>query len=132
MNAKALVSVAAIFALSLALGFAVRVALLAQGYDSSGSFRFEQEASAYLPWIVLAHLFIAVGFVWLYLYARGDEPFLAQGVRFGAGVAVLMTIPTGLMYYAAQPMPGMIIVQQIVYDTIGVIVMGVVVAWLNR
>jgi hypothetical protein len=132
MNRKALVSVAATFVLSMSLGFAVHGMLLAQGYDATGLFRGKQEAVAYFPWMILAHLLVAVGFVWIYLHGREDKPFLAQGVRFGAAVAVLMTIPTYLIHYAVQPMPGTIVVQQIVYDTVGVIVMGVVVAWLNR
>jgi hypothetical protein len=132
MNKKFIVSVVVMFVLSMLLGFVVHGVLLVQGYTATGLFRPEPEQMGYMPWMLLAHVFIAVGFVWIYLQGRDDKPFLAQGVRFGAAVAVLMTIPTYLIYYAVQPMPGMIVVQQIVYDTIGVIVMGVVVAWLNR
>ena len=43
-----------------------------------------------------------------------------------------MTIPMYLIYYAVQPWPGAVVVKQIVYDVIGVLVMGVVVAAINR
>jgi hypothetical protein len=75
---------------------------------------------------------MAIGFVWIYRQGREDKPFLAQGVRYGIAIAVLMTIPIYLIYYAVQPMPGMLVAKQIAFDTIGVILMGIVVAWLNR
>jgi len=57
---------------------------------------------------------------------------LGQGVRFGLAVALLMTIPIYLIYYAVQPMPEALVAKQIVFDTIGVILMGIAVAYLNR
>jgi len=45
---------------------------------------------------------------------------------------VLMIIPMYLFYYAVQPMPSATVFKQIVFDTIGVILMGIVVAWLNK
>jgi hypothetical protein len=47
-------------------------------------------------------------------------------------MAVLRTIPTYLIYYTVQPMPGAMVVKQIVFDSIGVVLMGIVVAWLNK
>jgi hypothetical protein len=47
-------------------------------------------------------------------------------------VAVLMTIPMYLIYYAVQPWPGAVVVKQIVFDVIGVLAMGVVVALINQ
>ncbi len=35
-----------------------------------------------------------------------DKPFLGQGLRFGIAIAILMTIPVYLIYYAVQPWPG--------------------------
>jgi hypothetical protein len=55
-----------------------------------------------------------------------------QGVRFGLAVAVLTTIPKYLIYFAVQPMPGNIVVKQIVFDTIAMVIMGVACAWINQ
>jgi hypothetical protein len=41
-------------------------------------------------------------------------------------------VPTYLIYYAVQPMPGEMVAKQVVFDSIGVIVLGLVVAWLYR
>ena len=43
-----------------------------------------------------------------------------------------MTIPTYIIYYAVQPLPGAMVVKQIVFDTVAVVVLGVIVALLNR
>jgi hypothetical protein len=57
---------------------------------------------------------------------------LGQGLRFGLAVAVLMTIPMYLIYYAVQPTPGALAVKQIMFDTIATVLMGIAVAYLNR
>jgi hypothetical protein len=133
LNKRFLISVVVIFVLSMAFGFLVHGLLLSQQYAKlPGLFRKEQDAVNYFPFMLLAHLFIAAGFVWIYLNGRESKPFLPQGVRFGVAVAVLMTIPMYLIYYAVQPMPGALVFKQIVFEAVGVIVMGIVVAWLNR
>ena len=55
-----------------------------------------------------------------------------QGIRYGMAVAVLMVLPMYLIYYAVQPMPGMLVAKQIVLDTFNFVVMGIVIAWLNK
>ncbi len=133
MSKKFVISVIVIFIMSMAIGFLVHGLLLAQGYAQlPGLFRQPPDAANYFPYMLLAHVFIAFGFVWIYIKGKEDKPFLTQGVCYGAAIAVLMTIPMYLIYYAVQPMPEALVFKQIVFDTIGVIVMGIVVAWLNR
>ena len=56
--------------------------------------------------MLIAHALIACGFVWIYRMGReADKPWIAQGLRFGAAIIVLTTIPTYLIYFAVQPMP---------------------------
>jgi hypothetical protein len=45
---------------------------------------------------------------------------------------VLAVIPTYLIYYAVQPMPGALVAKQIVYELIAMVIMGIVVAWINQ
>ena len=45
---------------------------------------------------------------------------------------MLTTIPTYLIYLAVQPMPEALVVKQIIFDTIAMMAMGVVVAWINK
>jgi hypothetical protein len=134
MDKRFWLSVLALFVLSLGLGFVVHVWLLGPEYAKlAGLFRPPAEQQAYSVWMLLAHALIAVGFTWVYRKGlEAGKPFLGQGLRFGLAIAVLMVIPTYLIYYAVQPLPGALVRWQIVCDVIGVLIMGVVAAWINR
>ena len=133
MTKKFLLSVVVVFVVAMAIGWVVHGLLLGQDYAKlSGLFRPQQEQASLFWYIVLAHVLFAVAFVWIYVKGKEDRPFLMQGIRYGVALAVLVTIPIYLTYYAVQPLPGALVVKQIVFDTIGVIVLGVVVAWLNK
>jgi hypothetical protein len=82
--------------------------------------------------MILAHVILAGAFVWV--YARGVEPkpWLAQGVRFGIAIALLTIVPTYIIYFVVQPMPGNVVIKQIVFDGALMIILGAIVAWLYR
>jgi hypothetical protein len=133
MNRKALISVVAIFVLSMLFGFVVHGVLLKPDYLALGPmFRPDAEQAAYMTWMLLAHVSLAFAFVWVYLKGREATPFLGQGVRYGVAITLLWIVPMYLIYYSVQPMPGMLVVKQIVYEGICTVILGIVVAWLNR
>lgn len=133
MNRKFWISVVVMFVVSMLLGFAVHGGLLAGDYARLPNLmRSQESAGAMFGWMLLAHVFIAVGFTWVYVRGREDKPWLAQGIRFGIAVAVLATIPTYLIYYAVMPFPSDLVAQQVVFDTLAMILMGIAVAWVNR
>jgi len=115
-------------------GFIVHGLLLGGDYLKLPQlFRAHDDAQGYFVWMAIAHVLLAAAFVWI--YERGlspSRPWMGQGVRFGIAVALLTVVPTYLIYYAVQPMPGGVVVKQIVFDGIGVVVLGLVVAWLYR
>ena len=130
---KLAVSAAAMAVMSLLLGYVVHVLLLGADYASMTSlFRTHDDQGGHLPAMLVAHALIGIGFAWIYLKGREDKPWLSQGVRFGLAVAVLSTIPGYFIYYAVQPIPGAVVAKQIVFDTIAVLLMGIVCAWINR
>jgi hypothetical protein len=47
-------------------------------------------------------------------------------------VALLTVVPTYLIYYVVQPIPVTTVVKQILYDTILVVLLGILVASLIR
>ena len=120
--------------LFLMSGFVVHGVLLHNDYAQLPNLlRPEAEARGYFMWMLLADALMGFGFTWIYLKGReAGRPALGQGLRFGIAIAVLMTIPMYLIYYAVQPWPGTVVVKQIVYDVISVLVMGVVVALINQ
>ena len=113
--------------------FIVHGVLLRSDYmQLTNLFRVEGEQQKYFPLMFLAHVILSGAFVWI--YARGVEakPWLPQGVRFGVAVALLTTVPTYMIYFVVQPMPGMVVIKQIVFDGILMVILGTIVAWLYR
>ena len=133
MTKKFWISVVVMFVMSMALGFLVHGALLGSEYAKLPNlFRQGADAESHFVVMLLAHVFMAVGFTWIYLRGHENKPFVAQGLRYGLAIAVLTTIPTYLIYLAVQPMPEALVVKQIIFDTIAMMAMGVVVAWINK
>jgi hypothetical protein len=133
MNKTFLIAWGIVFVAWMAGSFVVHGLLLHADYEKvSQLFRPEAEAQKYFPLMILAHVIMAGALTWI--YARGVEakPWLGQGLRFGAAVALLTVVPWYIIYYVVQPMPGMHVVKQIVFDGILVLVLGAVVAFVYR
>jgi hypothetical protein len=134
MNRNFVISVVVLFVVSMALGFVVHGVLLGEDYAKlQGIFRTPEDSERHFLAMLAAHAFIAIGFTWIYRQGRDpSRPALGQGVRFGLAVAVLTTIPTYLIYYAVTPMPSDVVAKQIVFDVVAMVIMGIVVALVNR
>lgn len=134
MNGKFAVSVVVMFVVAMALGFLVHGFLLHGDYARLPNLmRPEAEAQGLFGFMILANVFTAAGFVWIYVKGReAGKSWVAQGFKFGIAVAILMTIPTYLIYYTVMPFPSDLVAQQIVFDSFAVVLMGLVVAWLYR
>lgn len=119
---------------SLLLGFVIHGQLLHSDYASLPNlFRPEAEAGRYFPYMLLAHFLIGGGMTWMYRRSPpANRTVLRPGVSFGVALAVLVSVPMYLIYFAVQPMPGNIVAKQIVLDVLGVVLLGILVALLNR
>jgi hypothetical protein len=133
MDKKFLVSWVVVFIAWMVGSFIVHGTLLHDDYKQlSNVFRTEAEAQRHFPVMLLAHVILAGAFVWIYSRGVENRPRLAQGVRFGLAVALLTAVPTYLIYYVVQPMPGSTVVKQIVFDGILIVLLGILVASLYR
>jgi hypothetical protein len=133
MNKKFIVAWIILFVVWFIGSFIVHGVLLHPDYlQLTNLFRTEGDQQKYFPLMLLAHVFLSAAFVWI--YARGVEakPWMTQGVRFGIAVALLTTVPTYMIYFVVQPMPGNVVVKQIVFDGVLMVILGVVVSWLYR
>lgn len=133
MNKKFIVAWVVVFVAWFIGSFIVHGVLLHPDYvQLTNLFRTEGDAQKYFPLMLLAHVLLSGAFVWI--YARGVEakPWMAQGVRFGIAVALLTTVPTYIIYFVVQPMPGNVVVKQIVFDSVLMVILGMIVAWLYR
>jgi hypothetical protein len=134
MNKKFIIAWIVIFVAWFIGSFVVHGLLLSADYTQLGGtlFRTPADSQKYFPLMILAHVMLAGAFAWI--YARGVEPkpWLGQGVRFGIAVAFLTTIPTYTIYFVVQPMPADTVVKQILFDSVLMVILGVIAGWLYR
>jgi hypothetical protein len=134
MSKKFIIAWVVIFVAWMAGSFVVHGTLLHGDYAKLPNLmRPEAEQQQFLPWMILAHVFLSGAFVWI--YARGVEAgkaWTSQGVRYGIAVAFLTVVPTYMIYYCVQPTPGMLVIKQMAFDGILIVILGVIVAWLHR
>lgn len=133
MNKKFFIAWAVIFVAWMIGSFVVHGALLSADYAQLPNlFRPEADAQQHFPLMILAHIILGGAFVWIYSRGVESKPWLAQGLRFGLAVALLTIVPTYTIYYVVQPLPGIMVIKQIVFDGVLLLVLGVLVGFLYR
>jgi hypothetical protein len=133
VNKKFLIAWLVMFIAYMAGGFIVHAVLLHEDYlGLPNLFRSDEESAPYFYLMIIAHVTMAGAFTWIYARGVENRPWLGQGLRFGLAVALLCTVPLYMIYYVVQPMPGMLTVKQIAFDTIMTLALGAIVAFLYR
>jgi hypothetical protein len=133
VDKKFLISWVVLFVVWMAGSFVVHGVLLNADYMALRNlFRSPEDSQTFFPLMIIAHVFLSGALVWIYSRGVEAKPWLAQGVRFGLAVAFLTVIPTYMIYYVVQPMPGVTVVKQLIFDGVLVVLLGVVVAFLYR
>jgi hypothetical protein len=94
--------------------------------------RPEAEQQGMMQWMLLAHIIMAGAFVWIYSRGTENKPWLEQGIRYGVAIALLAAVPVYMIYYVVQPSPGMLAVKQSLFDSALIVVLGIIVAFLNK
>ena len=120
---------------ALLLDALVHGVLLHGDYDAlvgRGLMRAPGDAQHYLPYMLAAHLLIGYGLTWLYRQGIDrTRPNLGQGLRFGAAIAAVATVPGYLIYYAVQPLPASLVHKQLVFGVAEMLLLGLLLAWLQ-
>lgn len=133
MNKTFFLSWLVIFVLWMMGSFVIHGMLLHGDYTALPQlFRSEEDSAQYFHWMLLAHVMLAGAFSWIYRQGIRRHGWLGQGIRFGIAIALMGVVPTYTIYYAVQPMPGAIVIKQIVFDGGLVVLLGVAVAFLHR
>ena len=133
MNKKFALAWLVVFAVWMIGSFVVHGVLLHADYSRLPNlFRPEADARQYFPFMILAHVLMSGAFVWIYSRGVEAKPWLGQGIRYGCVIALLTVVPGYTIYYVVQPMPGMHVVKQIVFDGALLLILGAVVAYLYR
>ena len=132
MTRKCIISAVVMFVMAWGLSFVVHGLLLGPDYYATQGMRPPEEAQKIIYWLILAQAIFGVAFAWVYMQGKSDRPWVAQGVRFGIAMACLTVIPTYLIYHVVTPIAFIVAIKQIALDTIRLLLMGVVLAWINR
>lgn len=120
---------------AMLLDLLVHGVLLMPDYEAlvaNGVMRGAEDVAHYMPYMLGAHLMIGYGLTWLYRKGvEASRPAIGQGLRFGAAVALMSTLPGYLVYYAVQPLPAMLVYKQMLLGTLAILLLGVLLAWLD-
>ena len=134
MNKQCLLSIVVLFIASMTFDFCIHGVLLNSDYASQPALmRAEADAQRHMPAMLVAHLLIAVGVTAIYRRGReAGKDWLGQGVRFGLWFALAACVPGFLIYYAVQPMGLTLALKQIIFGSIGSVLLGMVAAAMNK
>lgn len=95
-------------------------------------YRTAEEQEKLFPFMLLAHVMLAGGFVWIYRRGREAKPWIGQGIRFGILIALFAVVPTYLIYFSVQSMSSDLMIRQIIGDGLLTVVLGIVVAYIYK
>jgi hypothetical protein len=133
MNKRLLISIVVMFVMLMVLGFLVHGLILRPEYAKLPNiFRDDTDSMRKMGFLILGQFIAACAFAWIYQRGKEAKPFLAQGIRYGIAIAAVMIVSKFLIYYAVTRMPYMLVLKQIVLDSIGAVLMGIVVAKINE
>ncbi len=132
MNIKKLIpTIVVVFIAANVFAFLIHAVLLKADYlPIAGYYRpMGQEKMLFL---VLAYLSFAIGSVWVYAKGVENKSWLGQGIRFGIAMWLILAIPSFCIAYAVQPVPGMVVAKQVLFEGIDKILLGIITAALYR
>lgn len=133
MNKKFVIAWLATFVVWMGGSFVIHGLALAAGYADLGAmYRSPEDSAAYMPFLLGAHVILSGAFVAIYTRGLEAKEWLGQGLRYGALIALLTAVPWYTIYYAVQPLPGMLVVKQIVFDAVLCLLLGATVAFVYR
>lgn len=133
MNKKYFIAWIVIFVVWMTGSFLLHGLWLGSTYEAmTNVYRPAAEQEKLMPFMLLAHVMLAGGFVWIYQRGRENIAWLPQGIRFGVIIALFASIPSYMIYYTVQSMESSLAVKQIVGEGALLLLLGALVAFLYR
>ena len=128
---RLVLTIIVVFIVANLTGFFIHGIWLKQDYLPVASM-YRPDSEIKVVFLVIAYLAFSIGAVWLYAHGVEDKPRLAQGVRFGIALWLVLTIPSFVIAYAVQPVPAILMVKQVLSEGVAKIVLGIIIAILYR
>ena len=128
---KGIPTIIVVFIVANIFGFVIHAILLKSDYLPLAA-HYRAMGEEKMLFISLAYLSFAIGSVWVYAKGVEDKNWLGQGIRFGIAMWLVLAIPSFLIAYAVQPVPGILAAKQILFEGLDKIVLGILTAALYR
>jgi len=125
---RLILTIVVIFVLANFAGYFIHAIWLHADYVPVAERLYRPVGQEKLLWISLAYLSFAIGSVCVYARGVEDKPWLGQGVRFGILMWLILAVPSFFIAYAVQPVPGILMVKQVLSELIDKIFLGIVTA----
>jgi len=123
--------------LAMVVGFVVQLGglflihgiWLKQDYINTAALWRSPEAASARVWaMLLGTLIYVVAAVLIYVRGREAKPWIAQGVRFGILVAMVVVVYSSLSGWVIIPVPHQLVVKWIISESLLAVVLGLVIA----
>ena len=128
---KGLPTIIVVFIVANIFGFLIHAILLKPDYMPIAGY-YRPVGQEKMLFISLAYLSFAIGSVWVYAKGVEASSWLEQGIRFGIAMWLVLAIPSFVIAYAVQPVPGMLVLKQVLFEGIGKVLLGILTAALYR
>ncbi|KPJ52648.1 hypothetical protein AMJ39_07320 [candidate division TA06 bacterium DG_24] len=110
--------------------FIVHGLILKGAYEATADV-WREDMMSKMPLMYLLTLIIS--FLLVFIFHKGYEGRgLAEGLRFGFWLGLLMNLSMALGSYAAYPVPGLLALQWFIYGMIIYLIVGVIIAAIYR
>jgi len=126
---KLIVAIVAGFVVQMLGLFLIHSVLLKQDYmDTASNWRPLEAMNSRVWAMLLAVLIYVIGAVLIYVRGVESKPWIGQGVRFGILLAMVAVVYGSLSGWVILPIPHMLVVKWIVFESLLSIVFGLLVA----
>jgi len=116
-----------------ALGFVGHQLLLGHDYVAiEPIMRSKQDMQAHMPFALISCFCFSAALVWMYSQGRNSKSWLGQGMRFGAAVWAIASLPLYLTNYVIEPWPGAFVAKILAWEFVAMLVLGVLTARMAK
>ncbi len=130
---KFLAAVVVGYIILMGLGYLIHKIWLMPVYQQYATMWRLEEVMRHKMWINwVGQLLFTVVFAWVYTRGVEDKPWVAQGVRYGMAMTLLVVIPAVCTEYVVYPIPYTLALKWMLAGAVQLLVLGVIVAGLCR
>lgn len=127
------IATVAVFIVSSLLNFLIHGLILKPTYMAMPDLtRTPTDSQAYILYLMLGFLFFSIGFVGIYAAGVNSSHWVGQGLHYGVLVWLVASVSRYFIYYAIQPWPFRLVLEQIGLELVMMLLLGLLVAAIGH